>query len=539
MSPRLPRLGPGRARRARAAAAQRYATWVAEVEPGLAARPRVHRFADPPVIGEAGSPAEPLCVCIIGAPGADAGATLASIQRQTVPPAAVLHGEGAEALGEVGTERAVLVRAGDGLAPNALHRLGQAAGLAPDAALITCDDDALDAAGARVDPHCKPGPSPDLLLERDHAGVLLTVQRDAALAADAVPGPVWPYELALRLTGPDGARAAHCPAVVGRRTGRERRGDGVAELEAVRRVLTQREPGAGVTGLEGRRTVTRPVAGEPAVEVIVAFRDRPDLLARCVRPLLAPGAWERLRVRLVDNASTDPALAALLAELARDPRVVVESDPRPFNFSRLNNAAAATSEADVLLFLNNDVEPTPGAAWMESLLGHAQRPEAGAVAPVLTFPSGRVQHAGAALGLHGWAGHPFAHTRPEEPTPFGRATDGTRNWLAVSAACLMVQRSKFAGVGGFDEDFTVTGNDVDLCLRLTAAGHRSLCVPHVRLVHDESATRDPQAIPASDYARSRERYGAFRTVGDPFYNPNLTLAGSECAMRGPAERDPV
>jgi GT2 family glycosyltransferase len=76
---------------------------------------------------------------------------------------------------------------------------------------------------------------------------------------------------------------------------------------------------------------------------------------------------------------------------------------------------------------------------------------------------------------------------------------------------------------------------VDLCLRLTAAGHRSLCVPHVALRHDESATRDPADIPEADYLRSRERYGAFRTVGDPFYNPSLTLAETSCRMRSPAD----
>ena len=86
------------------------------------------------------------------------------------------------------------------------------------------------------------------------------------------------------------------------------------------------------------------------------------------------------------------------------------------------------------------------------------------------------------LGLYGYAGHPFAGLAPDRRTAFGAAADGPRNWLAVSAACLMVERRKLVAVGGFDESFAVGGNDVDLCLRLTDAGHRSLCLPHVRLV---------------------------------------------------------
>ena len=100
--------------------------------------------------------------------------------------------------------------------------------------------------------------------------------------------------------------------------------------------------------------------------------------------------------------------------------MTLDADPRPFNFSALNNAAAARSEADVLVFLNNDTEIVE-ADWIERLLPEALRPEVGAVAPLLLYPDGRVQHAGVALGLHGWAGHPFAGLGPDEPTPFGSA----------------------------------------------------------------------------------------------------------------------
>ena len=98
---------------------------------------------------------------------------------------------------------------------------------------------------------------------------------------------------------------------------------------------------------------------------------------------------------------------------------------------------------------------------------------------------------------------------------------------------MMVERAKFEAVGGFDESFVVAGNDVDLCLRLTAAGHRSLCVPHAVVVHDESHSRGAHIDPA-DFVRSEHSYGEFRTVGDPFYNPNLTLTPPTAAFACPA-----
>jgi GT2 family glycosyltransferase len=521
---------PARVRSRRAnAGANAFERFQAEVEPALAAVPRVHRFAQVPVVGDAATPPDAVAVWIDSAGGGDPQVTRASLAAQTVGPAAVLEGALDRALAETRAPWVLLLHAGDALAPPAVERFGQAGALAADAALITCDEDVLDPAGHRRDPSVRPGPSPDLLLERDVVGSTLCVRPLRALAVERDRR----YGLALRLAGPHGAGQAHVPALLCHRTatGAPSEEDDAA---LAGRVLAEREGRARVqrTASGGRR-VRYPLSAEPEVEVVVLFRDRPELLRRCCRSVLERSTYERLRLCLIDNGSVEAATAEVVAGLEGDPRVRVLRDPRPFNFAALCNAGAGGSSAEVLVFLNNDTEVlTPG--WVEELLEHALREEAGAVAPLLTYPDDRVQHAGAALGMHGYAGHPFAGLRPDQATPFGTATDGTRNWLAVTAACLMVERRKFEAVGRFDERFVVAGNDVDLCLRLTGAGHRSLCVPHVRLLHDESRSRGSHIDPG-DFARSEESYGAFRTVGDPFYNPSLTLTGTDCALRRPGE----
>jgi O-antigen biosynthesis protein len=515
--------------RRRAGARDRYERFQARVEPELLAHPRRHRFAAVPERLD-GVESVPVAVCVDVSDDGDVARTRASLERQTVRPAAVDEADGPAALTVGRAERLAIVRSGDVLAPTALETLGRAGG----PGLVTCDEDSLDRRGRRVDPVCRPGPSPDFMLARDLTGSLIVVSREAALAAMPGETGAWRYELALSLAGPDGAGHAHVPAILCHRAGAPPRGDDRAELTAADRALRAwGQAGARVEAVgPGQRRVLRPAAGEPSVEAIVCFRDRPDLLRRCADSLLTRTAYERLSLRLVDNGSADPDVAALLGGLEEDPRVTVDRDPGAFNFSALNNAAAARSDADFLVFLNNDVEVT-SETWVEELLGEARREEVGAVAPLLLYGDGRVQHAGAAIGIHGYAGHPFAGLRPAERTPFGSAMEGTRNWLAVSAACMMVARRRFGAVGGFDESFTVAGGDVDLCLRLTAAGHRSLCLPHVRLRHDESASRDPLDLPPGDYERSRERYGEYRTVGDPFYNPNLTLDDTTCQVRVP------
>jgi GT2 family glycosyltransferase len=485
------------------------------------------------VLGDAGARPLPLAVWIDGE-GDAATRTRAALERATVAPAVLLNGPLEAALAGTRCERVMLVRAGDEPAPLALERLGQAAALAPDAAVITCDDDELSPAGVRHSPRFRPGPSPDRWLACDDSGPLLVVQRQpaAVLVGELAGGDAWRHELALILAGPGGGEHAHVPLLLCHRAS----GAPITpplSPGATARALARWEPSARVEQAGAVRRVRRPPAHEPSVEVIVCFRDRAELLARCLVSVLARTDYERLQLALVDNGSVTQETKALLTGLARHPRVRVLGDARPFNFAALNNVAAESSSAEVLVFLNNDIEVID-EGWIAALLEEALRPEVGAVAPLLRYPDGTVQHAGAALGLHGYAGHPFAGLRPDAETAFGRAAGGTRNWLAVTAACMMVERVKFIAAGGFDDSFVVAGNDVDLCLRLTSAGQRSLCVPHAPLAHDESRSRGAHIDPG-DFAASEQSYGAFRTVGDPFYNPSLTLRATTCALRTPDE----
>ena len=511
----------------------RWNRYLAGVEPALAAVPRVHRFASPPIVGDPGIAPAPLAVWVEGE-GEAVTRTIRALESSTRPPVAVLTGSFEPAMQSTRVPHVALVRAGDVLAPLALERLGQAVSLAPDAAIFTCDDDRLDSGGSRHRPHFRPGPSPDHWLAVDDCGPLIAVARERALSPlpRVSDGGAWRHELAIALAGWDGGGQAHIPLLLCHQApdASEPETLSAGELE---RQLKDHAPSARVEEDGMVRRVRWGISGEPGVEVIVCLRDQPELLERCASSLLHNTAYERLSLALVDNGSVERETLELLARLEADPRVRVLRDAQPFNFAALNNAAASSSQADVLVFLNNDTE-IADPDWVQTMLEEALRPQVGAVAPLLVYPDESVQHAGAALGLHGFAGHPFAGLRATTVTPFGWAAGGTRNWLAVTAACMMVQRGKFLSVGGFDESFVVAGNDVDLCLRLTREGLRSLCIPHAVLIHDESRSRGSHIDP-SDFVRSERSYGEFRTVGDPFYNPNLTLRSTRCEVRVPGE----
>ena len=185
--------------------------------------------------------------------------------------------------------------------------------------------------------------------------------------------------------------------------------------------------------------------------------------------------------------------------------------------------------------MNNDVEALH-TGWLEALAEHAQRPEVGAVGARLFYPDGLVQHAGVAVGIGGLADHPWAGMHPDAWTPTGPSY-WTRDILAVTAACLMVEHEKFDGVNGFDERFIVCGGDVDLCLRLYERSLWNVMTPFARLLHRESATRQKDP-PANDVQESLRAYAPYLGGGDPFFNPNLTRADRSCRVAVPTAQTP-
>lgn len=278
---------------------------------------------------------------------------------------------------------------------------------------------------------------------------------------------------------------------------------------------------AATTTVEDGRVRTRPVPRAELVSIIVPFRDKIGLLEQLYASLLRHDAGVPWELLLISNGSRERATFDFLASL--DPaRVRWFSHDAAFNFSRLNNVASRRARGEWLLFLNNDTAVTH-RGWLSELLGYAQLEGVGAVGARLTYGDGSLQHAGVAIGLKGLAGHVFARWRPEYgQTPFG-FPDDTRNWSAVTGACLLMRRSRFEELGGFDERIAISGGDVELCLRAGRDGSRIVCVGHVRLDHYESVSRGKEPVPLTDLRQEVRAYLPLLIAGDPYYPPPLSL----------------
>jgi glycosyltransferase involved in cell wall biosynthesis len=265
----------------------------------------------------------------------------------------------------------------------------------------------------------------------------------------------------------------------------------------------------------------------PSVSIILPTRDRLDLLRPCVDSLLNardeyPGPFE---IVIVDNDSRDPETLAYLTQCASRSDMRILPFQGAFNWSAINNVAAQETQADILIFLNNDTVVL-AKDWCRELASHAWRPEVGAVGARLLYHDGTIQHAGVALGVEGVAGHEAVGELPDKGGYFGR-THILRGTSAVTGACLATRRTLFMELGGFDDmALKVAFNDIDYCLKITDAGYRVIYNPFAVLYHFESKSRGrdltetQQDRHRTEAAWMRTRWGDL-IDRDPFYNPHF------------------
>ena len=442
----------------------------------------------------------------------------------------------------------VLLQSGDQLAPQAFGRFSEALLLHPDARVLYADEDRLSPAGRRHSPQFKPAWNPELLYGDPHYSHCWLIRSDLAQQVlrnlDAVGEALSLYALVLEATAvvmPE--QIVHIPEVLYHRADRpgERRGD-PDSAATVERFLARRNHSITVSARSGGGHCLHWPMPDPAplISIIIPSRDRSDLLRCCVHSLHATAAGNPpTELLLIDNGSSEPASLAYLEELARQPGVRILRRPGPFNYAALNNEAASLARGEVLAFLNNDVEALQ-PAWLTRMVVEALRPGIGAVGARLLYENGSVQHAGVLLGIGGVAGHAHKYMNGEA-AGYQLRLQLTHQVSAVTAAAMVLRKSIFLELGGFDSDhFAVNYNDVDLCLRLMARGYRNLYCADAVLIHRESRTRGAPVDP-EPFAQWRREYDAMKKRwgkllrSDPCYSPHLSLVEENFSLALPKQ----
>jgi GT2 family glycosyltransferase len=405
----------------------------------------------------------------------------------------------------------------------------------PDADLIYSDEDKLTERGFDS-PIFKPDWSPDYFLSCNYVCHFTLIRRELVKQVGGFRSEfdgAQDYDLFLRVTERTN-RIHHISRV----------------LYHWRRTLTstadniQCKPGmldAGRLALEGHlerrqqpghvavdwRTylywVKRELTEAKKISIIIPVRDRVDLLARCVDSLTSKTSYASYEIVVVDNDSQSEDARAYFSHFKH--RLLHYSGP--FNVSALHNFAVKQTDSPWLLFLSYHTEVLDGD-WLTTMAEHVQRPEVGAVGPRLLYADDTVQHAGIVVGVGGIAEHAFRGL-PAEAPGVCRQLQATRNYSAVTGACLLTRRDVFDEVGGFDEEcLPVSFGDVDLCLKMRRAGYFIVYTPFAKLYHRESSV-SRQTVEPLEANVIRERWPQV-LERDPYYNPNLSRGRADFSL---------
>ena len=267
---------------------------------------------------------------------------------------------------------------------------------------------------------------------------------------------------------------------------------------------------------------------KPKVSIIVPSKDQAELLEPCLDSITQENAYPDWEIILVDNGSKEQATFELYEKIQKrlGKRFKILEKPGPFNFSYMVNQGVKVASGEMILLLNNDTELINPTNWLEEMVGYARRQDIAAVGCKLLYSDETIQHAGVVCGIGGVANHSHVNRHLHDPGYFARLTF-VANCSAVTGACLMVKRSLWEQLEGFDEkNLAVAFNDVDFCLRLLELGKRNVLLPQVLFYHHESKSRGSDNTPikqkrfSGEIAYMKKRWANI-IEHDPYYSPHL------------------
>jgi len=459
--------------------------------------------------------------------------------------------------------------ASDQLDPQAALRMAKCAAQHPAAVLLTSDetlrwsDDPSIPAGNRQN---RTAITAFRLLCRGCIGGLVTLRwstlQQLKLPASTGSLHALLLDLALQVCR-RGETVAHCPEVLLQRSIRANptvpdvaspaeRNCWPPELSAELLAISQRhspcflDPGGKLTpvaSLSGCHQLQLRPDPKVLVSVLIPFRDRVDLTQNCVASLRRCAGAVAYELILIDNGSEEAATQAWLNQQAQRDDVCVVRVDEPFNYSRLNNIGRRHARGSHLLLLNNDIEFRSNEV-LQALLDPFAYRSTSAVGAKLNYPDGSIQHQGVALvrGERRVVVGPGKHLQSEPVLATLTPLQVQEEFSAATGACLMLRSSDFDRIQGFDEDFAVVFNDVDLCLRLRQSGSSVVVTPFVEIVHHESISRGKDLEGAAlarhqrESGRLRAKHAQLFASGDPLISQCIHPHSNRYQPRGPAPR---
>lgn len=432
----------------------------------------------------------------------------------------------------------------DTIAPNALYEFALKLNESPGLDMIYSDEDKVSYDGtSRFEPFFKPEWSPEYLdccmYTAHFACYKAELVRKVGGFRSAFNG-AQDYDFMLRLSE-QCEKIAHVPKILYH--WRSMPGSTAASMDNKEYVVTAAvralEEHAARTGqlefaklsfYKGCFHLRYRVQGAPKVSIVIPSAGRnsvirgkdTDLLANCVSSIMEKSTYKNIELVVVDN---NDLRVETISSLSRWPVKFVHYLQPEFNVAAKMNIGAKAATGDYVLFLNDDVEVI-SEDWLEAMLSVAQRPGVGVVGAKLFFEDGTLQHVGVTF-CNGLPDH-IRRGYPGDDPGYFFSSEGQRNYLAVTGACLLLKKALFDDVGGFDEALAINYNDIDLCLKVWRKGLRNVYTGQAKLYHFESRNRE-RTVAKHEQDLFANRWADLVTP-DPYYSQYFMAAPPDFEM---------
>lgn len=430
----------------------------------------------------------------------------------------------------------------DTLATFALYEMVKAVNQNPDLDFIYSDRDFLSVdGGTRLNPFFKPDFSPYFLLSSNYLAHFEMFKKEVI---DKLGGfrsgfdGAQDYDLALRATELT-KKVHHVPKILyhwrksatsAALSPRTKPYAFNAGTKAISEALERRGTPGEVTqnpDMPGLYRIKLKPKKDSKVSIIIPSRDDFISISNCVDSIRKRTSYWNFEIIIIDNESTEGKTLEYYQKLQPDEDVEIVRVGGAVNFQKALNNGARASTGEFVVFLDDQVRIST-REWLEEMLAWCDLENVGAVGCTLLFEDNTIQHAGYLLGADEVLKVvPALKNIPKDNPDYGSMIQAVKEYLAVPAIGMMINKKRFEQAGGFDESYQVRYSDVDLCLRLINQGYAILRVPGVELRHHgpkngefiDTLEKREQLI--SDGSLLMSTWKDLLSKGDPYYNPNL------------------
>jgi len=410
---------------------------------------------------------------------------------------------------------------------DALYEFAKIISEKDDADIIYSDEDKINQNGVRFEPYFKPDWSPELLTSTMFIGNQTVYRKNSVKQVGMFRSEIdgmHDYDLVLRVS--EVAKGIyHIPKILyhSRKISNSTDTNNTKKIgqKILEETLTRRGLSGKVltTSYSDKWNVKIDVRGLPKVSIIIPTAAKSGyvrgkkihFLMNCVESIIKKSTYTNYEIVVLHNGDLLPEIESQISKMKEV--LLVHYDKKEFNLSEKMNLGVESSSGEYVIIFNDDIE-IKSHDWIESLLGLAQLKGVGAVGAKLIFENNTIQHLGVVWTLGGPGHVAYGSIETEEGHQCINVL--THNLLMVTGACMMVRKTIFMELNGWDLNFPLNYNDVDFCLRLVEAGYRNILCPDSVLYHYESASKDGTST--LELLMLIAKWG---NVNDPYYNPNF------------------